>query len=307
MARRDPKHNYRSKCIYHITLSKAAGVPDFSQIQGVFSTDGRLIGAKSLNYPLGNVIRNHLHDISRLNTSLKIWQYVIMPDHVHFILFAKSYLPEHVGCYISRLKINILNDARRYLNLNISSGIFQEDYYDRILRPYQSADVIFQYIRSNPYRLLIRRLNPGYFRRINSLTVNGSKWRAYGNPHLLANPFKINVIVHRADSEEIRDLKLNQALYFALNGGVIVSPFIADAEKKIRDACLNVEGKIIVLTNDAFTDRYKPSGRLFELCEKGRLLILSPTETIPLNRQCCKYLNETALRLAEMPLADMTE
>ncbi len=300
MSRRDPEHDYRSRCIYHITITKLAGVPDFSQVEGVFDPAGKFLDGKIIYHPLGNLIRSHIFKLPELCPSLRIFRYVVMPDHIHFLLSAEQYLPEALGRYISRFKIKILQDARQYLHLNLPSSVFNEDFHDRILRPYQSLDVIYKYIATNPYRLMARRLNPDYFRRINSLTLVGRQWMAYGNMQLLSNPFKYNVIIHRADSEKIREAKRNRALYYAENGGVIVSPFFAEAEKNIRDLCINADSKIILLTNEAFPERYKPSGRWFELCEKGRLLVLAPPVTIPHCRRICLELNEAAKNISEL-------
>ena len=52
---------------------------------------------------------------------------------------------------------------------------------------------------------------------------------------LLDNPFKEQVVVHRADSPEVRESNRRRWLYTAANGGVLVSPFISPDERGIRE------------------------------------------------------------------------
>lgn len=63
---------------------------------------------------------------------------------------------------------------------------------------------------------------------------------------------------------------------YAENGGVLVSPFISPAEKRIRDQALAVGGSLIILRAEGFPERFKPSGYEFELCDSGSLLLLAP-------------------------------
>ncbi len=122
-----------------------------------------------------------------------------MPDHIHLLLHVKKYLDMALGIYIGQFKIKTLQMARER-GIRISS-VFTPDYHDRFLRPWHSLNTIYQYIRENPYRLLVRRLFPYYFRQINNLFYYGDRWwQAYGNMQLLHNPFKEAVVCHSCDA-----------------------------------------------------------------------------------------------------------
>lgn len=58
--------------------------------------------------------------------------------------------------------------------------------------------------------------------------------------------------------------------------GVLISPFISKAEKDIREAAISLGGRIIHIRNEGFEKRFKPSGRDFDLCASGRLLLIAP-------------------------------
>lgn len=264
-------------------MTKSPGVPAFSHVTGYPEHPvverlplGKIVEAQILNFPI-------------LCPALRVLQYVIMPDHIHFVIFAQSELPRVLGSYIGMMKVKCGQVARE--QLPVHSPIFEKDFYDRILRKSHKLDTICNYIRQNPYRLLVRKFNPDFFRRVNNIEIEGQLWQAYGNIQLLENPFKGPVIIHRSDSDQIKAAKLHRWTHLAENGGVLVSPFISPAEKEVRRQCEEANGRIILLSNKPFGEREKPAARDFQRCAEGRLLILAPSSPLPAGRQTFLYLN----------------
>lgn len=283
---RDFKHDYRGRSIYHITICKAPSCPVFSNISG--SPDHPLVNRS----PIGEVIEKQILNFPNLCPSLQILQYVIMPDHIHFAIFALDYLPRAIGRYIGMMKVKtgqIIREAFPEIK-----DIFTSDFHDRYLLPTHKLEHIINYIRQNPYRHLVRLQNPDYFRKINNIQINGNYWQAYGNLQLLENPFKGPVVIHRADSESIKNAKHRRWRHLAENGGVLVSPFISPEEKEVRRYCEEVKGKIILLTNKPFREKEKPAAHDFELCTAGRLLIIAPMGQLASGRATFLFLNSTA-------------
>ena len=287
---RDPKHDYRSRCIYHITISKAASCPVFSYISGTSSAP--LVTRSTI----GEIIEQQILNFPKLCPSLQILQYVIMPDHIHFAIFARNYLPRAIGSYIGMMKVKTGQIIREIFPA--IKDVFTPDFHDRYLRPFHSLETIITYIIENPKRLLERKENPGFFQRINNIEIKGSYWQAYGNIQLLYNPFKGPVVIHRADSESMKAAKYNRWKHISENGGVLVSPFISPAEKEVRRQCENANGKIILLTNKPLSEREKPAAHDFERCSQGHLLILAPQTPIPSGRETFLYLNSIADSIA---------
>lgn len=285
-------HDYKGRCIYHITLKKAPGVPAFGNLVGIGKD------ASVRRSPLGNIVARRIYGMNFCHPNLKLLQYIVMPDHVHFILFVTAPLPYPLGNYISKLKVAIGQDNAAITG--ISATIFQDDYYDCILHPGRSLDTIFNYLRDNPRRLAERRANPDYFRMLNKLEFDGHSYQAYGNMQLLACPFKEQVVVHRADTATQRERNRQQWLYAASNGGVLVSPFISPAEKSIRAEAESLGARIILVTSESIGEHYKPSGHNFAICETGRLLIISAADSLAvtahstLSRANCLFLNHLA-------------
>lgn len=86
-------------------------------------------------------------------------------------------------------------------------------------------------------------------------------------------------------------------------GAVLVSPFISDMEKAVRDAALTMGMSYIRLTREGFTELFTPAKSEFEACCEGRLLILAPWEdrhrTATITRSECMALNHVALSLSQ--------
>lgn len=283
---RDPDHDYKSRCIYHITIGKAPSCPDFSQISG--SAEDAVVKRSSI----GRIIKAQIDNFPNLCPSLRILQDVIMPDHIHFAIFAQEYLPYALGRYIGMMKVRCGQLIReRFPEV---TDIFTPDFHDRYLRRYHSLPAIIEYIKQNPGRLQARRQNPDFFRKINNITIGNSLWQAYGNLQLLDNPFKAPVVIHRADSPAILSEKEAYWKYLAENGGVLVSPFISPREKEVRRGCEKAGGKIILLSNRPFGEREKPALHDFEQCSKGLLLILAPMAPLTPGRATFLYLKSIA-------------
>ncbi len=285
-------HDYTSRCIYHITLLKHPDSLYFGKLMG----DCHLpIGMPGSPYicasETGKAIKESLREIRLIHPALRLFQYALMPDHLHIILSVEDRLDEIVGRKLGAFKVAV----------NKRSGIdhvFERGFNDQILTKSRNLDVIYNYLRANPYRLAIRKANPDFFFRRTGVVIGGTPCQLYGNLHLLDNPFKEQVIVHRADNDEVYSSNKDRWLYTAANGGILVSPFISKREKDIRKEAELLGGRFILITNRPFEEREKPSGKDFDLCAQGRLLIIAPQSPMDFSRSACRQMNSLANHIA---------
>lgn len=291
---RAPWHDYTQRRIYHITLKKSPEVMPFGYLAGDWKLKPGAPGSPYLQAsPLGKIIKSCLREISCIHSALRIYQYALMPDHLHLILSVESPLDEILGRKLAAFKVMV--NSRSGI-----TGVFERGFNDQILTSVRNLNVIYTYLRENPYRLAIRRANPDFFTRFNSLTIEGAAYQAYGNIHLLDNPFKEPVIVHRADTPEQFCCHKEKWIYTASNGGVLVSPFISKREKEIRSECEIGVGRFILITHEAFGESFKPAAHDFDLCSEGCLLIitLGLEPKTPLTRSICRQMNALAETIA---------
>lgn len=298
----DPKdfraywHNYYAKAMYLVTLKKSPLCPAFGSLAGSTAIEPGIRGSSYIQASeVGKAVKDALREYTAKYPMIELGQYALMPDHLHCILFVKENLPFHFGNTIRDFKLLVKNKTG-------ISHVFEDGFNDQIITIERDLNTVYRYVRSNAYRLAIRREHPEYFQRVNRITVCGTEFAAYGNLQLLDNPFKDQVVVHRSDSLEVYQQHLKRWLHTAANGGVLVSPFISPGERAVRDAATDIGGRVIVLRLNAFPERFKPSGAEFDLCAQGRLLLMTPWQSIDdksvMTRADAMALNSFAQQIA---------
>lgn len=233
-----------------------------------------------------------------------------MPEHIHFVLFVTEATDTHLGDIILDLKGEC---TRRYHGTTKQAvreapliSIFEEGYHDRILLKKDQLQRMLSYVSDNPRRRLERMNHPDFFRRTIIAGPDGTRYEAYGNIHLLEDPDIEAVKVSRKYTPDELIHRKRIWMHTVQNGGVLVSPFISPAEKKVENWACNAGGRIILITDNGFGTNYTPKGLLHTLCSEGRLLIIAPTEhrtaSIPLDRATCMQMNALAETVAAYSL-----
>jgi len=186
-----------------------------------------------------------------------------------------------------------------------------EGFQDTILfRDGQLANMK-RYLADNPRRLAVKRLFPGLFRHVREQAVDlwltkeksvRGWFAALGNIFLLKRPL-VQVQVSRrdfayrrepkpggglkisrnAEGEPIVDCasprydeKKAELLAAAKHGAVLLSPCVSDGERQIAREAMAAGLSLVTLQNKGFSKLEKPTGRYFDACANGRLLMLAP-------------------------------
>lgn len=192
--------------------------------------------------------------------------------------------------------------------------LFEGGYKDSILMGKNQLERMFNYIKDNPRRLAVKRMNPDLFKVVTELEVEGIKFAAIGNRWLLDRPIKMQVRCHNNTTPENLLLIERQKEYFlerGKHGGVVVSPCISAGEKEIARAALDAGQPLIVILENGFPPLYKPPGKYFEACADGLLLMLAPwqhhMDKRKITRQQCLALNDMALTISTEPWTEELE
>lgn len=263
---RSPLHDYRSKTVYLITINKSPSIPDFSACYG--SKEKFYQDAGIRYFEIGRRIKDELWDIRNKFTAAAVKQYVVMPDHIHFVLDIQNRTEYHLGDLISIFK-NTINDFAG------TNGVFEEGYHDRILRGPGQYDRMVYYVKDNPRRRLITRNLKEFFGQPKLINIAGQDYIVYGNFYLLKNPVFSNV--RFSSKYTIPELENHYKDWDETirSHGVLVSPFIHSKEKEYRDKAIENGANIIQFTRNPIGERFKPAGKYFDLCAEGRLLLIS--------------------------------
>lgn len=257
----------------------------------------------------GAFLRAGFRDFFRTESAILLKKIVVMPDHVHFIIHVREYLPAHLGRYISRLKTVCTLAVSELPGYPVDTDgnplhIFEDNYHDRIIRNDSMLETERRYLDDNPRRHLLRKQHPEYFSSPVRIAINGEHYAAFGNILLLKDIHPEPVIISRRYTpEHLSRLKAGWE-EAARSRKALVSPFISKPEKEIRKVTLESGGRIIEILDNGFPERYKPSGTAFDLCLEGRLLQIAPlvyeTSKIPLTRNRALELNATARQIAAL-------
>ena len=101
--KRHKLHDYKSRCIYHITLVVSDRVPLFGRIVGDTVDEARVEFS-----PLGQEIANAIQMIpmmeARKGNDVQILGAATLPEHIHFVLFVRKPMKEKLGLVIRGFK-----------------------------------------------------------------------------------------------------------------------------------------------------------------------------------------------------------
>ena len=181
-------------------------------------------------------------------------------------------------------------------------SLWEPGYHDRILTSEGQLDRLFIYVRDNPRRKAIRLKYPDLFTTVRCLAGHGHVFQAFGNAFLFQRDAIAQVQcsrsffgfkrVAKADGSGLKiarngagealaafetpEFAAKRAELFATakKGAVLCSPCISDGEKAIAYAAVDAGHSLIVLRNEPFPPMFRPSGRFFDACADGRLLLL---------------------------------
>lgn len=304
--RRAPWHDYRSRCIYLITINAAPGVPAFSTFSGTPGSHD--FPPRSLNSPVGEIIATQLSNLKKKFPFTKILRRVIMPEHIHFILFVEDATEIHLGEIMAHFKgecSRVYNEALETAGVAGETpfvSLFEKGYHDRILMKKDQLPKMLAYVSDNPRRRMERMQNPECFQKGEVRDSEGHNYPAYGNIDLLIDPDIEAVRISRSFSnDELHRRKINWKRTVE-NCGVLVSPFISEGEKRVMEWAVENGGRIILICEQGFASCYTPKGRLHELCSEGRLLQIGLRPYQPgkraLTRALCMEMNALAEAIA---------
>ena len=274
---RAPWMDYKDPAIYLITMVTTDRLPIFGKLNGM--TIERTV--------LGQAVAEEIEKIPTYNdaASIEIYDYVVMPDHVHILLRVHDRLPKHLGQYLAWFKIKCTDACCAITGGPVNEVIqpFAHEYHDRILKGKNQLAHMKRYIQDNPRRLALKRANKELFTIHQEIRFGKYPCVAMGNIFLADYPLRSVVKCSRRLTQEQIDEQKKQCIEEAKNGTIHITGAISEGEKQIARALReNGYPLIIVLQNgfpkpnDPHYKYYKPSGVYFEACAKGNLLLVEP-------------------------------
>ena len=300
-------HDYTERGIYMITLV----VQNRDHILGELNMDAQNPGV--ILTETGTMVEKNWNMIpkyqAKYNRKIKILCCCAMPDHFHGVIFIEEKMDVKLGKVIQGFKSGCTRDWRiingieklpsdiqaSHISINrrldfyatlprLNRPLFDADFDDTILFKRGQLQNIINYVKDNPRRAILKKLNPTLFQRINTIKISGRCYSAFGNLFLLKAIHKIAVKCHRKDpltgqpfeTTDYFQKYRKEIIEAAADGSVIITPAISKGEQIIRDDCFENGYPLIHIQDKPLGDYHQPEKRRFDICANGKLLIIIP-------------------------------
>ncbi len=232
---------------------------------------------------IGKILEQTWLEIPKKFPGVKVFEYQIMPDHFHGIIFFERPQDKPLGSVVGFLKAHTASLCKQ-AGLLPGSGadsslsvLWSKGYTDSILLHKGQLESMRGYIKDNPRRLAVKRANRDLFKVVSHLPFGNGTFMALGNHFLLDAPFFHQIQCSRSITPQELEQKKEDCYNAIRRGAVIVSPCISSGEREIARDVYEARGRLIVLKNKGFAPLYKPAGAMFDACAEGRILLLAPS------------------------------
>ena len=106
---------------------------------------------------VGKIAEQGILQTEKHYSNIKIEKYVIMPDHIHFILVVDN---NQIGRMVSAPTVStIIGSMKRWVSKQVGEPIWQKSFYDHVIRNQNDYNEIWEYIDNNPKKWLMERID----------------------------------------------------------------------------------------------------------------------------------------------------
>lgn len=145
-------HDYGSSGTYFITLcTKERKNVFWDKNQTDFAVEGDVLPFEAVRLSeYGKIADEAIKEIPKYYTHIELLQYVIMPNHIHLLLF----IPYDNGRILSSPTsiMTAVGQMKRYVSKRIGESIWQRSFHDHIIRDKNDYETIAKYIYENPIK-----------------------------------------------------------------------------------------------------------------------------------------------------------
>ena len=116
-------------------------------------------------YKYGEIADRYINQMNNFYNEISVDSYIIMPDHIHFILCIKNgqsgrLVPtgyDNKNSTVARF----VGTFKRFCNKEYGENIWQSRYYDHVIRNEQDYIETVRYIENNPLKWMLQNKTQG--------------------------------------------------------------------------------------------------------------------------------------------------
>lgn len=95
---------------------------------------------------LGKIVEEVWNYIPNIHQEVQLYEYIIMPNHIHWIIELSKYNTKDIWSIIKWFKFETIRRSKSICN----NSLWQKSFYDHIIRTEESYKNIAYYINNNP-------------------------------------------------------------------------------------------------------------------------------------------------------------
>ena len=125
----------------------------------------RIVGGDVLDAPktellqYGEIADKYINQLDKFYGNIEIDKYVIMPDHIHLLLFVYDDGASRTSPPTTKqhsVVSRFVSTFKRFCNKEYGFNVWQRSFYDHIIRDERDYREIWQYIENNPRKYLVK-------------------------------------------------------------------------------------------------------------------------------------------------------
>ena len=140
-------YGYSKEGLYFITICTKNRECILSEIVGA---DAHICPVSKMT-DIGMIVEKYLKNINTSYENVNLMKYVVMPNHVHFIINIEEKSMEKGSMWASTPTVSkIVQTFKIIVTKTLGYSIWQRNYYEHIIRNDRSLNQIIEYIQYNP-------------------------------------------------------------------------------------------------------------------------------------------------------------
>ncbi len=140
-------YDYSSNGLYFVTICIKDKKPILSKVVG---DDAHIVPKKIVLKPYGIVVDKYIRRINDVYDNISVENYIIMPNHIHLLLFIDRFTPNGTMWASSPTKVaTVVRSLKTMVTKEIGFSMWQRSYNDEIIKNEKHFQSVWNYIEYN--------------------------------------------------------------------------------------------------------------------------------------------------------------